>query len=142
MILYCDTSALAKLYIAEAQSDVMRQRLAQAEAVAVCRIAWAEFHAALARRGREAPQDRPVLMQAKASLAADWPRYVVIEVTQQIVERAGEYADLFALRAYDAIQLAAAAELLESPEPEVAFVCYDERLNRAARALRLQCAVT
>ena len=50
MILFCDTSALVKLYIVEPQSDQMNALVAEAEAVAVVRIAWAGFHAALARR--------------------------------------------------------------------------------------------
>ena len=40
-------------------------QLSLAEAVAVCRIAWAEAHAALSRRAREVPQDARVIEQAK-----------------------------------------------------------------------------
>ena len=47
MILFCDTSALVKLYIAEPESDALKAFMLEAEAVAVCRIAWAEAHAAL-----------------------------------------------------------------------------------------------
>lgn len=50
MILFCDTSALIKLYIVEEGSDALKIQLSSAEAVAVCRIAWAEAHAALSRR--------------------------------------------------------------------------------------------
>ena len=38
MILYCDTSALVKLYIAEPGSDAVKTLCRQAESVAVCRI--------------------------------------------------------------------------------------------------------
>ena len=41
-MLYCDTSALLKLYIEERHSDTLKARVAEADAVAVCRIAWAE----------------------------------------------------------------------------------------------------
>lgn len=74
MILFCDTSALLKLYIAEQESDVLKARVLEAEAVAVCRIAWAEAHAALSRRAREVPEDAAVIGQAKTALSADWPR--------------------------------------------------------------------
>jgi predicted nucleic acid-binding protein len=50
MILFCDTSALVKLYIVEDGSDELKRLVQEAEAVAVCRIAWAEAHAALSRR--------------------------------------------------------------------------------------------
>jgi uncharacterized protein len=53
MILFCDTSALVKLYIVEVGSDELKLQVQQAEAVAVCRIAWAEAYAALSRRARE-----------------------------------------------------------------------------------------
>ena len=52
MILFCDTSALVKLYIVEPQSEQMNALVAEAEAVAVVRIAWAEFHAACLRMRR------------------------------------------------------------------------------------------
>lgn len=39
MILFCDTSALIKLYIVEEDSDTLKAKTHEAEAVAVCRIA-------------------------------------------------------------------------------------------------------
>ena len=48
MILFCDTSALIKLYIREDFSDRMMAAAEAASATAVCRIAWAEAMAALA----------------------------------------------------------------------------------------------
>ena len=50
MILYCDTSALVKLYLTEVGSAEVARHLAESEGLAVCRIAWAEAHAAFARR--------------------------------------------------------------------------------------------
>ena len=88
MILFCDTSALVKLYIVEAGSDELKARVLEAEAVAVCRVAWAEACAALSRRAREITEDAFVIEQAKAALAADWPHFVVLEIDQPLVERA------------------------------------------------------
>lgn len=137
MILFCDTSALVKLYIVEPQSDQMNALVAEAEAVAVVRIAWAEFHAALARRAREVPADAPAVDDARQALAEDWTHYLILEVGQSLVERAGEFADAFALRGYDAIQLAAAHELATEADRPVAFACADQRLARAAKILGL-----
>lgn len=139
MILFCDTSALLKLYIVEAGSDVVKARVDEAEAVAVCRIAWAEAHAALSRRAREEPQDAPVIAQAKAALAQDWPRFVVMEIDQTLVERAGDYADTFALRGYDSVQLATAFETGRIAQSPICFACFDERLNKAAKVLGMTC---
>jgi hypothetical protein len=41
----------------EAGSDLVRHSVAQAEAVAACRISWAETFAAFARQVREVPKD-------------------------------------------------------------------------------------
>lgn len=139
MILFCDTSALIKLYIAEEGSDAIKMQLSLAEAVAVCRISWAEAHAALSRRAREVPQDARVIEQAKAALAADWQHFVVLEIDQVLIERAGEYADTFALRGYDSVQLAAAFETGRISQLPIFFACFDTRLNKAAKLLGMTC---
>lgn len=139
MILFCDTSALLKLYVVEAGSAELKALIADAEAVAVCRIAWAEAHAAFSRRAREVPQDAALIEQAKRALAADWPRFVVLEIDQSLVELAGEYADTFALRGYDSIQLAAAFEAGRIAQTPIRFACFDARLNKAAKVLGLSC---
>lgn len=139
MILFCDTSALVKLYIVEVGSEELKARLLEAEAVAVCRIAWAEAFAALSRRAREVPVDALIIEQAKAALAADWPHFVVLDIDQALVERAGEYADTFALRGYDSVQLAAAFETGRISQCQIFFACFDTRLNKAAKLLGMFC---
>ena len=139
MILFCDTSALLKLYIVEAGSDALKVLVQEAEAVAVCRIAWAEAYAALSRRAREVSQDSLLIEQAKAALANDWPHFVVLEIDQPLVELAGEYADTFALRGYDSIQLAAAFEAGRISQTPIFFACFDTRLNKAAKMLGMAC---
>lgn len=138
MILYCDTSALVKIYIAEADQEQVLDSVDRANAVAVSRIAWAEFHAALARRAREVPGDAAELEKARKALASEWPSYVVVETDQPVVERAGEYAEAFALRAYDAVQLATASKLRDRTGEQTTFACYDHRLVKAAKILGLE----
>jgi len=139
MILFCDTSALVKFYIVEVGSEELKARVLEAEAVAVCRIAWAEAYAALSRRAREVPVDALIIEQAKAALAADWPHFVVLDIDQALVERAGEYADTFALRGYDSVQLAAAFETGRISQRPICFACFDTRLNKAAKLLGMSC---
>ena len=138
MILFCDTSALVKLYIVEPESVALKGLIAESEAVALCRIAWAEAYAALSRRAREIPADAHAIEAAKRAIAADWPHFMVIEVSQSVVERAGDYADTFALRGYDSVQLAAACEMLAVSGVTLTFACFDTRLNKAARVLGLE----
>lgn len=139
MILFCDTSALIKLYITEEGSAELKALMQEAEVVAVCRIAWAEAFAALSRRAREVPEDVTTIEQAKAALALDWPHFLVLEIDQSLVEVAGEYADTFALRGYDSIQLAAAFEAGRISQTPIFFACYDIRLNKAAKLLGMLC---
>jgi len=140
MILFCDTSALIKLYIVETGSVELKAKVLEADAVAVCRIAWAEAHAALSRRAREVPEDALLIEQAKAALAVDWSHFVVLEIDQRLVELAGEYADTFALRGYDSIQLAAAFEVGRISQTPIFFACFDIRLNKAAKLLGMVCS--
>jgi len=137
LILFCDTSALVKLYILEDSSRDMQALAGAASAIAVCRIAWAEMMAALSRRAREFPNDADAIEVVRKRLRTDWPRYVVVEVTQALVELAGEYADTFALRGYDSVQLAAARTLQDMAGEEIQFACFDTRLGKAARMLRM-----
>ncbi len=62
-----------------------------------------------------------------------------MEVNQTLVERAGEYADTFALRGYDSIQLAAAYEARRISGLPILFASFNTRLNKAAKLLKMQC---
>ncbi|MEB3167385.1 MAG: type II toxin-antitoxin system VapC family toxin [Synechococcaceae cyanobacterium] len=138
MILFCDTSALMKLLVDEAQSNQMRQISTMVDAIGVCRISWAETMAALARLQREDPINNEDLDLARQQLTQSWRTFTIVEVSQPLVETAGRFADIFALRGYDSVQLAAAHELQVSTEQKVLFACYDRRLNQAAQLLQLE----
>lgn len=138
MILFCDTSALVKLYIREAGSDEVRQVADAAETVAVSRLAWVEMHSALARLGRESAEARAVQDGVKAQLSREWPNYAVVEPIPAVVEVAADYTDAFSLRAYDAVQLASASRVRDRTGQTTGFACFDRRLNQAARILGLR----
>lgn len=137
MILYLDTSALFKLYVDEAGSDAVHAAVDAAESVAVSRIAWAEAMSALARRGREVSIDQDALDQARQALRDDWPRFWVLDLSQPVVIHAGEFADTFALRGNDSVQLASAYLTLQRVQQPVTFACFDNRLSKAAKLLGL-----
>lgn len=141
MTLFCDTSALIKLYVREPFTEEMLAAAAASRTLAVCRITWAEAMAALARRSREAPSDTGIIDIVRQRLRTDWDDYVIVELTQALVELAGDYADTFALRGYDSVQLAAARTLSEATRETVQFACFDRRLGNAARLLGLEPAL-
>lgn len=63
-------------------------------------------------------------------------RYEVIEITESVVDTAMRLAETYALRGYDAVQLAAALELQSVRAalglPTLIFVSADQRLNAVA----------
>jgi predicted nucleic acid-binding protein len=137
VILFCDTSALVKLYVQEESSEAMRVLADSATTISVCRIAWAELMATLARRVRETPADAAAIDIVRQRLRANWSRYAVVEVTQALVELAGDYADTFALRGYDSVQLAAARIVQQAADEPLHFACFDTRLRNAAAVLAM-----
>ena len=94
--------------------------------------------AALARRARENPADAELITAIRTRLRSDWPAYAIVEVTQSLVELAGEYADTFALRGYDSVQLAAARILQEASDETFHFAVFDTRLEKSARVLGMR----
>ena len=137
MILFCDTYALVKLYLQEKGSELMLEVARESTVIAVCRIAWIEAMSAFARRSREAPEETPLLNQVRGRFQQDWESFATVEVTQQLVEQAGEYAEIFTHRACDNIQLATAQTLQQEDSGKVSFACFDQRLQKAAQLLRL-----
>ncbi len=137
MILFCDSSAFIKLLIAEPGTDQMQLASREAQIIAVCRITWAEAIAGIARRQRDDPDDAEPLDRAREQLIESWEEFLIVEVSQKLVESAGRYADAFALRAYDSVQLAAAQILRDSTNQSLTFACFDRRLSQAAALLQM-----
>ena len=137
MILYLDTSAWLKLYIPESGSETVTAAIAAAEVVAISPVGYAEACAGLARVLRE---KRTTITEHRRRLAAlddDYAALLKVEVTDIIVRQAGRLAQTHALRGFDAIHLASAAWLAKQVRSPVRLLAYDERLNTAARALKL-----
>jgi uncharacterized protein len=131
--LYLDTSALVKLYVEEEGSSMVRQWVDDADTVATSIIAFVEARAAFAHRRREKRISSAAHARLVRDFAADWDRYLVLEATQTLMRRAGRLTETHALRAYDAIHLAAAKILREKLAEPVSFASWDVRLVAAAR---------
>jgi len=132
VILYLDTSSMVKLYVEEADSESVRQWVAEAEVVATCRVAYPETLSALARRCRKGDlsrQDFDVLVRC---FTDEWGSYAAIDFDEL---EAGRLVTEHGLRGFDAVHLAAAGTL-RNPEYSVAvsFSSFDAALNRAAEA--------
>lgn len=137
MILYADTSALIKLYVAEEGTDSVQDAVSRASVVAASRVAYVEARAALARAWRESRIGKQDVRHAVSGLNEDWERFLVLEVTSDLARRAGDLAEEHALRAYDALQLASALILKGAVGAEVSFLSFDEDLSHAAQSAGL-----
>ncbi len=92
----------------------------------------------MARRQRDDPTSADEIENARQRLSMLWSSFTIVEVSQKLVEAAGRFANGFALRGYDSVQLAAAHELHITSEQPVTFAIYVRRLNQAALLLQLE----
>ena len=134
-MLYLDTSALVKLYLDEPGRSAVTAAVATEAIVATQELAYIETHAAFSRAEREGRLTHADLDRLRNEFERDWPSYLVIRVSQPLLEHAVKLVDSFALRAYDAVHLAAAQTLLREAGEAVSFACFDRRLSRAAEVL-------
>ncbi|MDE0231547.1 MAG: type II toxin-antitoxin system VapC family toxin [bacterium] len=111
MIAYFDTSGIIPLLIDEPLSKLAERIWQQASWVASARVSYVEARAGLARACRMERISPTELRQAVDGLETLHRQMHHVEITAELVEEAGRFAEELALRAYDAIQLAAAASL-------------------------------
>ena len=136
-LLYLDTSALVKLYISERGGERMVElALSGANSLATCAITQVEFHSAVDRRRRMEDLDE----DEAESTVDGFSKYFKSEVFRypvddQTLDLACALVHRHALRAYDAVQLAACLFLLRlRSRDDLTFVSADRRLLTAARS--------
>ena len=134
MILYLDTSALAKLFVVEPGAESVGRAVAQAAAVATHLVAYAEMRATFARAVRMGRVDAAALPVLTVDLERRWASLDVLAVTEPLVRRAGDLAERHGLRGYDSVHLAAVLALRElvGSGAEVRFGVFDAKLREAA----------
>ena len=133
MILFLETSALVKVYIAEPGSERMREAVAREEPKAVSVLAFAEIHATFARRRREELLLAPELEQLQLGFADDWEELTRVQVGAAVLKLVPGLCGRHPLRGADAVHLASALFLREEGL-EVLFACSDRNLLEAAAA--------
>jgi uncharacterized protein len=138
-VYFLDTSALVKRYISEAGSAWVLNLFDPAlnNDVAIAAITGVEIVAAITRRSRSgsisATDATAGCNQFRSDLQSE---YQVLEITESIINSAMTLAEVYRLRGYDAIQLAAGRAInalcMGNSLPPVIFVSADEELNVAA----------
>lgn len=129
-MLYLGTSALAKLYVTEAESAQMGSVVEPHQPwLYTSRVTYAEVLSLLARIYREGRMGRAAYQRQKLKFLREWSVFHAVELTQASLAPAERIIGRYALRGFDAIQLCSALSL-GTPE----FACFDSRLRLAAKA--------
>jgi len=136
--LYLDTSALVKRYMTEPGSKETSELTERAEAVATSLVSRAEVAAALAKAVRAGSLGAESGRKAQRAFLSHWPYFARIPVTEALVSIADTLAWDYALRGYDAIQLASALTWQESVGMAVTLATFDRQLWEAGQQAGMQ----
>ena len=138
---FVDSSALVKRYVLETGTAWVRgiTRQNRPTVIYIAHITAVEVTCAVARRQKghtlTSARASSILRRFRQHLAA---RYTVVEVTPDLVDEAMRLGNAHSLRAYDAVQLAAALEVNRSHQADgfgpITLISADRDLNAAATA--------
>jgi predicted nucleic acid-binding protein len=128
---FWDASALVPLCLAQPRSEVMRSLLQEDPDIVVWWGSVVECWSAFARAVREGRISLQVELQARAELEALREAWDEIQPVEDVRDVAGRLLRIHALRAADALQLAAA--IVWAGGRQTGFVCLDDRLREVAR---------
>lgn len=138
MIIYCDTSALMKLFVTEQHSEAVQNAATESTRLIVSQLSWTEMCAGLGLKQRTHQVDAQAVALALDRLRTEWPRYSKLAVDEALLTEAGYLALEFGLRAYDSVQLASAQRIHKQLGQNLLFCCFDKPLNAAATTLGIQ----
>ena len=132
--MFWDSSALVPLLLPESRSEMLTALLGADKEPTIWWATPLECQSAIQRRHREEP-----LPHAAIALASDRLRALVelvdtVSPTDEVRRRAGRLVGVHALRAADALQLAAALIWCEEQPHGEKLVSLDNRLREAARS--------
>jgi len=134
--LYLDSSAIIKVYLREPWAQLITAALAADPVAHTAEISYVETRTAFSRalrEGRITAADQSALV---AAFEVDWTGYARVPIDEALLRLAADLVDrhsAHALRAIDALHLAAAVRIAAGAPRAVAIVCWDRRLWRCAR---------
>ncbi|MGW5451850.1 type II toxin-antitoxin system VapC family toxin [Nocardia sp. NPDC003979] len=132
MIGYFDTSAFIPLLVVEPSSAACRRFWDLADDVVASRLLYVESAAALARAHRMGRLDTSAFRTASRLRDELWQQLDVTEVDEKLVRTAAVFAERYAMRGYDAVHCAVAAQL---DDPDLVAASGDGKLLAAWKSL-------
>lgn len=135
MVVYLDTSSFVPMFIDEPTTPECRAIWEAADQVTSTRLLFVEAASALARAVREGRTTATNLKVLKGRMELLWNQVKVIDLDDELMERAANMTSRFALRGFDAVHCAAG----ESVGDDSAFMASaDKSLLRSWQALGLR----
>ncbi len=141
MILFMDTSALAKRYLDEPGSRLVREHLDTAEYRYASAFTELELIATIEIAKRLRRINSPEYRTITARITADCHEGLLslVDINDDILQRGIPLIRVRHLKAPDALQLATALELNRRLNDTLHFLCADHALLAAARREGLRC---
>jgi len=129
---FWDSSAIVPLILSESTSRLLKQLVEPGGLMMVWWGTPVEVVSAVARRVREGVLDPDCITESRIKLAGLAQVWQEIEPSDQLRDLAERAVRLHALRAADALQLAAASIASEGQHGSIEVVTLDRRLREAA----------
>jgi predicted nucleic acid-binding protein len=134
---YFDTSAIVPLLVEEDGTIAARDIWLGADRLVSVRLALVEARAALAQANRDTRISADHLRSLTHELDGLFVQLDLVDVDDALVRQAADLAEAQALRAYDAVHLAAAVQVVEA---DLVLVAGDRALLAAAESVGLMVA--
>jgi predicted nucleic acid-binding protein len=141
MLLYLDTSCIAKLFLQEPDSLTVRNAVEKADALVTSFISYLEMHSVIARNEREKKFGQAEAKRIRDVFETDWAHYGKVPVDAPILNKGKQLLAEYPLRTLDAIQLASALEISSQATSPLIFLTADKRLEAVARHKKLRIQV-
>ncbi len=116
----------------EAGRGLVIHAVEESSRIATSMVSYAEARATFARLLREERLTEEEHSGVVEALDGRWPTYERPVVTEDLARLAGGFAQTYALRGYDSIQLASAF-VCRARHQDLHFLSFDDHLNDAAK---------
>ena len=119
------------MYVREPGREVVSEAVARSSGIATAMVSYVELRAAFARLLREQSLTEEEHENVVEALNDRWKTYEKVAITEGLIRLSGDFAQRYALRGYDAIQLASAS-VCDGQNRELRFLAFDNYLNDVA----------
>ena len=136
-LVYFDSSALVKLVVDEAGSDIAAALWNACDVALSSRLAYPEVCAALAAAGRNHDLAESEVVSAASDWELFWASMRPVELSADVAQAPGSLAATHQLRGADAVHLASALALGST---DLTVAVWDKRLHAGAAAVGLAVA--